>query len=89
MSYRLQYIGPTQTFKAAPFHWANVNEPMVDIKLENGKQYLAELQQDGPMTIINGQYLIDPNTTIWIIFPSFGGCIPYSPEAILNQWRLL
>ncbi len=89
MSYRLEYMGPTQTFKAAPYNKANINESMIDIKLEEGMQYLVELQQDGPVTIINGQYLIDPNTTIWIIFPSFGGCIPYSPEAILKQWRMV
>ena len=89
MSYRLEYIGPTQIFKAAPYNKTNINESMVDIKLEEGVQYLVELQQDGPVTIINGQYLIDPNTTIWIIFPSFGGCIPYSPEAILKQWRVV
>ena len=89
MSYRLEYIGPTQTFKAAPLNRPNINESMVDIKIENGKQYLVELQQDGPITIVNGQTIIDPNTTIWIIFPSFGGCIPYSSEAILKQWRLV
>jgi len=89
MSYRLEYIGPTQTFKAAPINIPSIDESKVDIKLENGKQYLVELQQDGPVTIINGQHLIDPNTTIWIILPSLGGCIPYSPEAILNQWRMI
>lgn len=87
MSYRLEYIGPTQTFKAAALDPRDLT--LVDILVENGKQYIVELQQDGPITIFNGNVTIDPNTTIWIIFPSLGGRIPYSPEAILNQWRLL
>lgn len=87
MSYRLEYIGPTQTFKAAALDPMDLN--LIDISVENGKQYIVELQQDGPVTMINGNLLIDPNTTIWIIFPSFGGRIPYSPEAILKQWRII
>lgn len=87
MSYRLEYMGPTQTFKAATLDPGNLN--LVDIFIENGKQYLVELQQDGPVTIINGNMMIDPNTTIWIIFPSLGGRIPYSPEAILKHWKMI
>ena len=87
MSYRLEYIGPTQTFKAASLNPTDLT--LIDIPVENGKQYIVELQQDGPVTMINGNLLIDPNTTMWIIFPSFGGRIPYSPEAILKQWRII
>lgn len=87
MSYRLQYIGDTQTIKAASLHPQDLT--LIDINLNNGQQYIVELQQDGPITMLNGQLIIDPNTTIWIIFPSLGGRIPYSPEAILKQWRLL
>lgn len=87
MSYRLEYIGPTQTFKAATLNPQDLT--LIDILIENGKQYIVELQQDGPITVINGQTIVDPNTTMWIIFPSFGGRIPYSPEAILKQWRLV
>lgn len=87
MSYRLQYIGPTQTFKAVPFNQTDMS--FIDIKIEKNKQYIVELQQDGSTMILNGQLIMPPDATIWIIFPSFGGRIPYSPEAILNQWRLL
>ena len=87
MSYRLEYIGETQTIKAAALHPQDLN--LIDIELKNGEQYLVGLQQDGPITVYNGQTIIDPNTTIWIVFPSFGGRIPYSPEAILKQWRLV
>ncbi len=87
MSYRLEYIGPTQTFKAAALDPQDLN--LIDLPLENGKQYIVEIQQDGPVTVINGQYLIDPNTTIWIIFLDKQCRIPYSPEAILKQWRIL
>ncbi len=87
MSYRLEYIGPTQTFKAAALNPQDLN--LIDIKIENGKQYIVELQQDGAVTVYNGNVMMDPNTTIWVIFPSLGGRIPYSPEAILNQWRLV
>lgn len=86
MSYRLQYIGEKQTIKAATLDPRDI-ENWVDIELEQNKQYLIELQQDGPITIINGVTVIDPNTTIWVIFPDKYGRIPYSPEAILNQWR--
>ena len=87
MSYRLEYIGPTQTFKAASLNPTDLT--LIDIEVETGKQYIVELQQDGPITIINGQTIIDPNTTFWIIFPSLGGRIPYSPEAILKQWKIV
>ena len=87
MSYRLEYIGPTQTFKAAALSPQDLT--FIDITVENGKQYIVELQQDGPVTIFNGNMVVDPNTTMWVIFPSLGGRIPYSPEAILKQWRLL
>ena len=87
MSYRLEYTGPTQTFKAAALHPQDLS--FVNIEVENGKQYIVELQQDGPVTVYNGNVIIDPNTTMWVIFPSLGGRIPYSPEAILNQWRLV
>ena len=87
MSYRLEYIGPTQTFKAAALDPRDLN--LIDISVENGKQYIVEMQQDGPVTIFNGDVMIDPNTTMWIIFPSLGGRIPYSPEAILKQWRMV
>lgn len=87
MSYRLEYIGPIQTLKAASLNPADLT--LIDIKVKTGKQYIVELQQDGPITIINGQTVIDPNTTIWIIFPDKYGRIPYSPEAILHQWRMV
>ena len=87
MSYRLEYIGPTQIFKAAALNPQDLS--LIDIPIENNKQYIVELQQDGPVTIFNGTTIIDPNTTIWIIFPSLGGRIPYSPEAILKQWRMV
>lgn len=87
MSYRLEYIGPTQTFKAAVLNAQDLS--LIDILLENSKQYIVELQQDGPVTIFNGNILIDPNTTMWIIFLDKQCRIPYSSEAILNQWRML
>ena len=87
MSYRLQYIGETQTIQAAALHPQDLS--LIDIYLEHDKQYIVELQQDGPITIINGTTIMDPNTTIWIIFSDLGGRIPYSPEAILHQWRLV
>ena len=88
MSYRLQYIGETQTIKAATLDPRDI-ENWVDIELEKDKQYIVELQQDGPVTMINFQMIIDPNTTIWVIFPDKNGRIPYSPEAILHQWRMV
>lgn len=88
MSYQLEYIGDTQTFKAAPLNPSDITN-FIDIFIETGKQYIVELQQDGPITVINGQMIIDPNATFWIIFPSFGGRIPYSPEAILKQWKMV
>ena len=87
MSYRLEYIGPTQTFQAPSLNPGVLN--LIDVHLEHGQQFIVELRQDGPMTIINGQYLIDPNTTMWVILPSLGCQIPYSPEAILNHWKIL
>lgn len=87
MSYRLEYMGPTQTFKAAALDPGNLN--LIDISVENGKQYIVEIQQDGPITVFNGNIIVDPNTTMWVIFPSLGGRIPYSPEAILKQWRMV
>lgn len=87
MSYRLEYIGPTQILKAANLNPADLT--LINIEVEKGKQYIVELQQDGSTMIFNGQLITPPDATIWIIFPSFGGRIPYSPEAILNQWRLL
>lgn len=87
MSYRLEYIGPTQTLQAAALNPRDLS--FVDIEVENGKQYIVELQQDGPIQIFNNNFIVDPNTTMWIIFPSLGGRIPYSPEAILKQWRLI
>ena len=88
MSYRLQYIGETQIMKAATLDPRDIDN-WVDIELEQNKQYLVELQQDGPVQIFNGQLIVDPNTTIWIIFPDKYGRIPYSPEAILHQWRII
>lgn len=87
MSYRLEYIGPTKTFKAAALDPRDLH--LIDIFIEHGKQYIVEMQQDGPVTVFNGNVMIDPNTTIWIIFPSLGGRIPYSPEAILKQWKMI
>lgn len=87
MSYRLEYIGPTQTLQAASLDPLDLT--LIDIEVETGKQYIVELQQDGPITIINGQTIVDPDTTFWIIFPSLGGRIPYSPEAILKYWKLM
>ena len=87
MSYRLEYIGPTQTFQASSLNPSILN--LIDVHIEQGQQFVAELRQDGPMTIINGQYLIDPNTTMWVVLPSLGCQIPYSPEAILNHWKMI
>lgn len=87
MSYRLEYIGPTQTFKAAAFNAQDLS--LKDILLENGQQYIVELQQEGPITMINGNLIMDPNTTIWVTFLDKYCRIPYSPEAILKQWRIL
>ena len=86
MSYRLTYLGPTQTFKAAALHPQDLS--LVDISLEQNQIYTVEVQQDGPTQIFNGTLVLDPNTTLWIIFHSLGGRIPYSPEAVLNHWRL-
>jgi hypothetical protein len=61
MSYHLKYIGPTQTFKAASLTNAL---GLVDITLEEGSHHIAELQQDGPTTMINGQFVVDPRTTM-------------------------
>ena len=88
MSYKLEYIGPTQTIKAAALYSRNPND-FIDIKLEKDKQYIVELENDGPVMVANGQTLIPPESTIWMIFPSFSGGIAYSPEAILRQWRII
>lgn len=87
MSYRLEYIGPTQTFKAAALNPQDLS--LIDLLLENGKQYIVELQQDGAITVFNGNVVIDPDITMWIIFLDKQCRIPYSPEAILKQWRML
>lgn len=87
MSYHLKYIGPTQTFQAPSLNLSALT--LTDVHIEHGQQFVAELRQDGPMTIINGQYLIDPNTTMWVVLPSLECQIPYSPEAILNHWKIL
>ena len=88
MSYKLQYIGPTQTIKASSLRDPNDS---INIDLKKDEQYTVELQNDGPITIINNQNqtIIPPDSTIWIIFPFSGGCIPYSPEAILKQWKMI
>ena len=87
MSYHLEYIGPTQTFQAPSLNPGDLN--LINAHIEQGQQFVAELRQDGPVTIINGQYLIDPNITMWVVLPILGCQIPYSPEAILNHWKML
>lgn len=85
MSYILKYIGPTQTFKAIPLHDSK-NLELIDIFLEENKEYQVELQPDGQVMIFNDQVTMPG---IWIIFPSLGGCIGYSSEAILKQWKMI
>lgn len=87
MSYTLEYIGPTQVFKAVSLH--PEDSFFIDIPLNNGQQYAVELQQDGPVIVFNGERLINPNATIWVVFNFLGGKIAYSTEAIFNHWRMV
>ena len=79
MAVHSTYTGPTHTY-VCPI----VNE---SIELIEGQSYLIDVRIDGPRIIVNGQPIISPDSTYWLIFDGGRVQIPYSPEALPKQWQ--
>lgn len=56
------------------------------IHLTPNQQYEIDIKQEGPTVIVNGQPVMHPDTTIWIILKDGAIQIPYSMEALPRQW---
>lgn len=83
MLYKLEFIGSPQCL-----HPVDASGNRFDLETTTGQIHIVDLRAEGPVMIVNGQTIMDDNTTIWITFPSIGGRIPYSPIAIFNHWRM-
>ena len=75
------YIGHTYTY-TCPI----TNE---SIELVEGESYLIDIRVDGPRIVVNGQPIISPDSTYWLMFDGGRVQIPYSPEALPKQWQEL
>lgn len=74
----MKYIGENTT-------WHNLI-PQQDQELVKDTVYNVEVKYDGPQVIINGQQVLDPNGTVWVIFDN--GCsIPYAPNLLSKFWE--
>ena len=58
------------------------------ITLQNGTEYNVQFQHDGPITIINGQQIMDPNATVWAIIDDGRISIPFAPDLIKNFFEV-
>lgn len=56
------------------------------VHLTPNQQYEIDIKQEGPTVIVNGQPVMHPDTTIWIILNNGAIQIPYSMEALPRQW---
>lgn len=86
MPQQIKYIGPTQTFQAAALYPNDLT--MREIEVKEGESYLIDFVPDGQQVIINGQSIITPDSSIWVVFVNEQCRIPYSPECIENHWKL-
>lgn len=63
--------------------------PCIDKQLVNGKCYDVELQIDSPQIIVNGQAIAHPDATVWVVFPDKNIRMPYAPDLVDSQWRVM
>lgn len=74
-----KYIGPTRTY-VCPI----TNE---SIELVENESYTIDVRVEGPQIIINGRPMYSPDATYWLMFDGGRIQLPYSLEAIPNQWE--
>lgn len=79
MSVCSKYIGPvcdyTDTMTGRTLH------------LETNESYSLDIRQDGPVMVVNGQRVVHPDATIWLMFEDGAIQMPYSIEALPKQWE--
>lgn len=81
----ITYIGPTQTMKCVSTDPQNVNT-QINVELVHGEQYDIDIQQDGPQYIVNGQPMVHPDSTFWVVFSN--GRAPYNQECLTKHWEV-
>lgn len=59
------------------------------IMLENGQVYDIETEYEGPQLLVNGQMLIHPDATIWVVFSDKNIRMPYAPDLVDTQWTVV
>lgn len=74
-----KYIGPTKDYTDAISGKT--------IHLEQNKTYSLDIRQDGPVMVVNGQRVVHPDATIWLMFENGTIQMPYSIEALPKQWE--
>lgn len=59
------------------------------IELVQNQEYDINIRHDGPQMIINGQPVIHPDSTVWVILQGDEGQIqlPYAPSCLSRQWE--
>lgn len=79
MSVCSKYIGPT----------CDYTDVMTGrtLHLETNESYSLDIRQDGPVMMVNGQRIVHPDTTIWLMFEDGAIQMPYSIEALPKQWE--
>ena len=59
------------------------------IMLEHDKVYNIEVEHEGPQCFVNGQAIIHPDATLWVIFPDKNIRMPYAPDLVDTQWTVV
>ena len=59
------------------------------IMLENGKAYDIETEYEGPQLFVNNQMIAHPDATVWVSFPDKNIRMPYAPDLVDSQWRVM
>ena len=57
--------------------------------LENGKEYDAQVQMEGPTMIVNGVPIENEDTTYWVVLNEGKTAIPYSKICLERQWQVI
>ena len=84
MPQMMKYIGPTHMFKAAGLDQQDL--AVRDFEVQEGQSYLVDLVPDGQRIVINGQNILTPGASIWVVFINERCKIPYAPELLSNHW---
>ena len=58
------------------------------ITLQNGTDYNVQFQFDGGQTIVNGQVLYHPDSTMWAVIDDGRVNIPFAPDLIKNFFEM-